>query len=139
MKYCIIFIFAFILGACQDVKTQERPANLIDKDKMATILVESYLINAAKSVDNKSIMESGIVLDSVFYSRFKVDSLQFSQSNAYYAANEAEKAAHINIIEVLGFGKFGRVYIGGEEAEVLESKRIVEKRLSEIKGREDYS
>jgi|SRR5690554_640317 len=87
MKYCIIFIFAFILGACQDVKTPERPANLIDKDKMATILVESYLINAAKSVDNKSIMESGIVLDSVFYSRFNVDSLQFSQSNAYYAAN----------------------------------------------------
>ncbi len=58
---------------------------------------------------------------------------------AYYAANEAEKAARINIIEVLGFGKFGRVYIGGEEAEVLECKRIVEKRLAEIKGREDYS
>jgi len=58
---------------------------------------------------------------------------------AYYAANEAEKAAHINIIEVIGFGKFGRVYIGGEEAEVLECKRIVEKRLAEITGREDYS
>jgi len=58
---------------------------------------------------------------------------------AYYAANEAEKASRINIIEVMGFGKFGRVYIGGEEAEVLECKRIVEKRLAEITGREDYS
>ena len=57
---------------------------------------------------------------------------------AYYAANEAEKAAHINIIDVMGFGKFGRVYIGGEEAEVLECKTIVEKRLAEISGREDY-
>jgi hypothetical protein len=57
---------------------------------------------------------------------------------AYFAANEAEKSAHINIIDVIGFGKFGRVYIGGEEAEVLECKKIVEKRLSEIKGREDY-
>lgn len=57
---------------------------------------------------------------------------------AYYAANEAEKAARINIIDVSGFGKFGRVYIGGEEAEVLECKRIVEKRLAEISGREDY-
>lgn len=57
---------------------------------------------------------------------------------AYFAANEAEKAAHINIIDVMGFGKFGRVYIGGDEAEVLESKKIVEKRLSEITGREDY-
>ncbi|HRS53375.1 MAG TPA: hypothetical protein P5250_01555 [Bacteroidales bacterium] len=58
---------------------------------------------------------------------------------AYYAANEAEKAARVNIIEVIGFGKFGRVYIGGEEAEVLECKRIIEKRLSEITGREDYA
>lgn len=57
---------------------------------------------------------------------------------AYYAANEAEKTAHINIIEVIGFGKFGRVYIAGAEAEVLEAKNIVEKRLAEISGREEY-
>ncbi|HOY31282.1 MAG TPA: hypothetical protein PKW80_05335 [Bacteroidales bacterium] len=57
---------------------------------------------------------------------------------AYFAANEAEKSAHINIIDVIGFGKFGRVYLGGEEAEVLECKRVVEKRLAEITGREDY-
>jgi ethanolamine utilization microcompartment shell protein EutL len=56
---------------------------------------------------------------------------------AYYAANEAEKTAHINIIEVIGFGKFGRVYIAGEEAEVLEAKNVVEKRLAEISGREE--
>ncbi len=57
---------------------------------------------------------------------------------AYYAANEAEKSARINIIDVSGSGKFGRVYIAGEEAEVLECKKNVEKRLSEISGREDY-
>lgn len=57
---------------------------------------------------------------------------------AYFAANEAEKAARINIIEVIGFGKYGRVYIAGEEAEVLEAKTIVEKRLDEISGREEY-
>lgn len=57
---------------------------------------------------------------------------------AYFAANEAEKSAHINIIDVLGFGKFGRVYIAGEEADVLEAKKTVEKRLAEITGREEY-
>ncbi len=54
---------------------------------------------------------------------------------AYFAANEAEKASHISIIDVRGFGKFGRIHIAGDEAEVLESKDIVEKRLSEISGR----
>jgi len=55
---------------------------------------------------------------------------------AYYAANEAEKASHINIIEVVGFGRYGRIYIAGDESEVLVSKEIVEKRLLDITGRE---
>jgi len=55
---------------------------------------------------------------------------------AYFAANEAEKASHINIINVQGVGRFGRVYIAGEEAEVLVSKDIVESRLLSLPGRE---
>lgn len=37
---------------------------------------------------------------------------------ATLAANEAEKAANINILEVRAFGAFGRVYLGGEEADI---------------------
>jgi hypothetical protein len=55
---------------------------------------------------------------------------------AFYAANEAEKASHINIVNVSGFGSFGRVYIAGDEAEVLVSKEIVESRLAGLAGRE---
>ena len=55
---------------------------------------------------------------------------------AFYAANEAEKASHINIINVQGFGSFGRVYIAGPESEVLVSKEIVEARLGALTGRE---
>ena len=58
---------------------------------------------------------------------------------AYYAANEAEKASHINIIDVKGIGSFGRVYIAGEESEVLISKEIVEKRLDGLTGRDPAS
>ena len=54
---------------------------------------------------------------------------------AYYAANEAEKASHINIINVQGFGKFGRIYIAGDEAEVVESQSIVEARLESLSGK----
>ena len=38
---------------------------------------------------------------------------------AALAANEAEKAAHINILEVRAFGSFGRVYLGGEERDIM--------------------
>ncbi len=54
---------------------------------------------------------------------------------AYYAANEAEKASNINIINVTGYGKYGRIYIAGKESEVLVSKEIVESRLADISGK----
>jgi len=38
---------------------------------------------------------------------------------AALAANEAEKAAEITIIEVRPFGSFGRVYLGGEERDIM--------------------
>ena len=37
---------------------------------------------------------------------------------AALAANEAEKAANINILEVRAFGSMGRVYLGGEESDI---------------------
>lgn len=54
---------------------------------------------------------------------------------AALAANEAEKAARINILEVRAIGAFGRVYIGGEEAEVLEAKTAAERAIGMIDGR----
>jgi len=54
---------------------------------------------------------------------------------AYFAANEAEKRSTIKIVNVDGIGKFGRVYIAGEEAEVLESKIAIESCLEAIDGR----
>jgi hypothetical protein len=38
---------------------------------------------------------------------------------ASLAANEAEKAAELNILEVMAFGSFGRVYLGGEERDIM--------------------
>jgi hypothetical protein len=88
MKYSnfiLILFFAFI--GCQDVKAPEKPKDLIAKNKMVDILTEAYLANAARSVDNKSIISKGIVIDTLVYKNFGVDSLQFAKSNAYYAAD----------------------------------------------------
>lgn len=37
---------------------------------------------------------------------------------AAYAANEAEKAANIFLVDVRPYGAFGRLYLGGSEAEI---------------------
>jgi ethanolamine utilization microcompartment shell protein EutS len=54
---------------------------------------------------------------------------------AAIAANEAEKAAHINILEVRAFGSFGRVYLGGDERDIDIGYRAAEQAIREIKGR----
>lgn len=83
----ILFVLILCFFGCQNVDQPEKPKNLITKDKMVEILTESYLSNAARSVDNKSIIVKGIKMDSLIYRNFGVDSLQFAKSNAYYAAD----------------------------------------------------
>jgi len=54
---------------------------------------------------------------------------------AAIAANEAEKAADINILEVRAFGSFGRVYLGGEERDIDVGYRAAEQAVQSISGR----
>lgn len=55
---------------------------------------------------------------------------------AALAANEAEKAAEINILEVRAFGSFGRVYLGGEEKDIDVGWRAAMGALEDVQGRE---
>ena len=54
---------------------------------------------------------------------------------AALAANEAEKASPINLLEVLTFGAFGRLYLGGGVDEIQEAARAAEAALADITGR----
>ena len=56
---------------------------------------------------------------------------------AALAANEAEKAANINILEGWCTGSFGRVYLGGEERDIDVAFRAAEKAIESVTGRED--
>jgi hypothetical protein len=54
---------------------------------------------------------------------------------AAIAANEAEKAAEINVLEVRAFGSFGRVYLGGEEKDIDVAYRAAEAAIASVQGR----
>lgn len=58
---------------------------------------------------------------------------------AALAANEAEKAALINILQVSAVGTFGRLYLGGEERDILAAARAVEATLENIAGRDIWT
>ncbi len=55
---------------------------------------------------------------------------------AALAANEAEKAAEINIVEVRPFGSYGRVYLGGEERDIMAGYGAAVAAIEGISGKE---
>ena len=60
----------------------------------------------------------------------------FPAAYAALAANEAEKAARINILEVRSFGSMGRVYLGGEERDIDVGWRAALAAIEGLEGRE---
>jgi len=55
---------------------------------------------------------------------------------AALAANEAEKAADINILDVRAYGSFGRIYLGGEEKDIDVGWRAAVNAIENITGKE---
>lgn len=56
---------------------------------------------------------------------------------ALIATNEAEKAANIDVLELVSFGAFGRVYLGGGEEEIAQAARAAIAVLESLDGREN--
>jgi ethanolamine utilization microcompartment shell protein EutS len=54
---------------------------------------------------------------------------------AALAANEAEKAADINVLEVRTFGSFGRMYLGGEERDIEVGYRAAVAAIEGVTGK----
>ncbi|HAC64744.1 MAG TPA: hypothetical protein DCF68_14715 [Cyanothece sp. UBA12306] len=54
---------------------------------------------------------------------------------AALAANEAEKAALINILQVSAIGSFGRLYLGGEERDIIAGAQAILAAMENVPGR----
>ena len=56
-------------------------------------------------------------------------------ANAALAANEAEKAAQIKVLEIVSFGSFGRVYLAGEDRDIDVAGPAAERVIRDLEGR----
>jgi len=54
---------------------------------------------------------------------------------AVFAANEAEKAANVKLVDVRPFGAFGRLYMSGSEAEIDAASDAAVKALESLTGK----
>src|SRR5690606_12776827 len=86
LKYLVLMLIA--CSSCQD--KQEPPKNLIPEEKMVDIMYEMALIQAIKSYDYKLMDNKNVNPSQYIYDKFGVDSLQFVESNKFYA-NQLER------------------------------------------------
>src|SRR6185369_9773283 len=54
---------------------------------------------------------------------------------AAFAANEAEKSAEINVVDVRMTGAFGRIYLGGEQRDIDVASLAAQKAIESLTGR----
>ena len=54
---------------------------------------------------------------------------------AILAANEAEKASRVTLVDIRPFGNFGRLYLGGDEADVVVGRDAAIRALEGLTGR----
>lgn len=86
MKQALYILVCLVLMvSCNENNKPPKPDNLISKDKMERILYDLYVINAAKGVNRKLLEDKGIVPETYILNKHQIDSVQFANSNAYYA------------------------------------------------------
>jgi len=134
-NFVFIILVLFLSVSCKKELVKE-PAKLIAKEKMIDIIYDLSLLDAIK-------YQQPLSLDSVesnpkkfIFKKYKVDSLQFAQSNIYYAAdydNYKEMFDEINA-RLDKEKKIIEKKIKAEEKKAAKAKKIAEaKKAAEAK------
>lgn len=85
MKKVIYILFLVLMGSCAE-KLLEKPNNLIPKDKMVDILNDLAILNAAKSTNVAILRNHDIEPMEYIFTKYEIDSVQFVESDRYYAS-----------------------------------------------------
>lgn len=98
MKKAFALILALTFFGCSD-KVIEKPENLIPKDQMTEILYDLAIISAAKKINRSYLDNYKIKTMPFIYKKYGIDSVQFVQSDIYYASVPSEYEEMYQIVE----------------------------------------
>lgn len=76
---------AVLLVSCAE-KVIEPPEYLIPKEKMTDILYDLAILNAAGSTNPEALKNNDIEIMPYLFEKYGIDSVQFSESDLYYAS-----------------------------------------------------
>ena len=80
---------ALLLMNCK-TNAVEKPDDLLTENQMVDILYDLNVVNAMNSTNHQYLSDRGISASSYVYAKYKIDSLQFVNSDHYYASDLEE-------------------------------------------------
>lgn len=100
MKKIVLPFFLILLFSCGE-KVVEKPENLIPKEKMALVLHDLAILNTIESSFSSTLKKYDIEVMEFLYNKHKIDSVQFSQSDLYYASIPLEYQSIYEQVEAI--------------------------------------
>jgi hypothetical protein len=85
-KLAVLFLCFALFGSCENAVV-EKPDNLIDQDKMVDIMFDISVLEAMKSQTTLVLEANKINPNTYIYKKYSIDSLQFANSDKYYASD----------------------------------------------------
>ena len=94
-KIIILLAIVLVFISCKDEAVKE-PNSLIEKETMVNIMYDLSVLDGIKYQNPASLDSFKINPKKYIYNKYKIDSLQFAQSNIYYASNYEEYSAIVD-------------------------------------------
>lgn len=85
-KLATLFLLFAILISCQK-RAVSKPDNLIDEEVMVDIMYDVSVLEAMKSQKAFVLEANKINPNTYIYKKYKIDSLQFANSDKFYASD----------------------------------------------------
>ena len=89
-RYITTVLIALTIFSCNNIDRPKKPNNLISMDRMVDIITDISLMTAAKGLNKGLLEENAINPQNYIYNKYKIDSVQFAESNNYYAYDVKE-------------------------------------------------
>jgi hypothetical protein len=130
MKKIMVASTLFLLFlSCNDNVVKE-PKLLIDRDVMVTIMYDISILDASKYQSSTSPEFKEINANQYILKKYKIDSIQFAQSNVFYASDYKEYKKMLEQVKnrlVLEQSKIDSLIKRADKKELLTIKKRVEK------------
>lgn len=99
MKLKVSLLLLVLASVACGEKLVEKPENLIPEEKMVSVLYDMALLDAIKSSHPQVIARNNIYVMDFLYEKYGIDSLQFVNSDLYYASIPSKYQAIYKAVE----------------------------------------